>query len=418
MSHAAHAHDAALLAPDNVQPGAGAARGVGALLIAAGAAAVAAVAYTGFTGDAAAQKHAMFSYHVGFMACVALVCGSLAFVMALHQTGAGWSAVIRRTFENIASGAPLLLLMFIPTAALCFTKPGLLWAWMDSAHVAGDLIYQRKQPFLNLPFFMIRAVVYFAVWIGLAAALRGMSVAQDRDGDKWRTRRLRKLSAPGLILFSLATAFAAFDWMMSLDYHFFSTMWGVYFFAIGMLSTLALGTLFLLLQRSAGRLRGVVTGEHFHDLGKLLFGFTVFWGYIAFSQYFLIWYANIPEETAYLLTRRTEGWLSVSTALAVGKFVIPFLVLLPRPSRRSPFVLTLACLWILTMTLVDLFWIIRPEMAKQVAPQLTVTWIDIAGAIGPVLVLIGFVAMRTAGAALVPLKDPRLPLSLHHKNHI
>lgn len=417
MSHAAHGHDAALLAPDNVRPSGGS-RTVGSLFLLAGLAGVAAVAYTGYSGDAAAQKHAMYAYHVGFMACVALVCGSLAFVMALHQTGAAWSAVIRRTFENIASAAPLLLLMFVPTAALALSKPGLLWKWMDPAYVAGDIIFQRKEAFLNVPFFMIRAAIYFTVWIGLATALRRMSVAQDTDGDKWRTRTLRKLSAPGLIFFALATAFASFDWMMSLDYHFFSTMWGVYFFAQGMVATIALGVLILLALRGAGRLEGVVTSEHFHDLGKLLFGFTVFWGYIAFSQYFLIWYANIPEETAYLITRRTEGWLSVSTALAVGKFVIPFLVLLPRPSRRSPVVLTLACLWIIAMLLLDLFWVIRPEMAKQTAPQLSVTWIDAVGAVAPVLLMIGFVAIRMGGASLVPLKDPRLPLSLHHKNHI
>lgn len=415
MSHGAHSH-ATLLAPANVLPR-GTGKGVGLFLMALGLGAIAYLANYFRTGDATAQTHAMFAYHLGFVFALCLTLGALAFVMALHQTGAGWSAVVRRQFENIMSAAPLMLLLFIPTAILCVTKPGLLFHWMD-AHAASDPLFVKKQAFLNTPFFLARAAIYFTVWIGLVALLRGNSLRQDQDGDRWRTRTMRRLSAPGLALFALATAFAAFDWLMSVDYHFFSTMWGVYYFAQSMLAALALGVLMLLLLRNTGKLEGVVTKEHFHDLGKLIFGFTVFWGYIAFSQYFLIWYANIPEETAFFIARREGGWMDVSRALAIGKFILPFLVMLPRPSRRSPVVLALVCVWILSITVLEQFWVIGPAGRKAFGGAPEVNWVDALGLAGPLLMFLGFVAWRAASTPLIPLKDPRLDLSLHHKNYI
>lgn len=421
MSHAAMDHRR-LLAPENVSLPAGAGKLASAGLMLFGALAVAATAFAFFMGDSDQGKRAaIMGYHIGAVAVTAVSLGALAMIMALHQTGAGWSAVVRRQFENLASQFPVCLALFLPVLALCFVPGGgsMLWRWMDPAYVAGDVIFDVKRPYLNLPFFMVRNAIYFAVWIFIAGRLVSLSLGQDDDGDKTRTMRARTLSAPGLLLFALTTAFAGFDWLMTLDYHFFSTMWGVYFFALGFLAAVATVVLTLLTLRAKGRLDGVVTREHLHDMGKLLFGFTCFWAYIGFSQYFLIWYANIPEETAWATVRRHGEWMSVATLLAVGKFAFPFIALLARPARRSPPWLAFICVWILAMTLVDVFWLVRPELVKKIedAP-LALSWVDFVGPAGPVMIYAGVLIRRIGSRPLIPLKDPRLARSLGHKNTI
>ncbi|MGD9692344.1 MAG: quinol:cytochrome C oxidoreductase [Phycisphaerales bacterium] len=421
MSHAG-AHHGSLLEERNVSLGAGAGGAASIGLIVAGLAGIAATVFAGMGDASGAARTALMSYHIGFLFVLALSLGSLGLVMVFHQTGAGWSAVIRRVFEQVMWSVPLALALFVPVLVLSvvpgIVKPGLLFKWMNPEYVAGDVLYQKKEAFLNVPFFVIRAVIYFAVWIALAGVLRKLSLGQDIDGDKWRTWKMRRISAPGLLLLALTAAFASFDWIMALDYHFFSTMFGVYFFAISMVSTMSFCVLTLLVLRAKGRLHGVFTGEHLHDMGKLVWGLTIFWAYIGFSQYFLIWYANIPEETAWLLARREGGWLSVSTALAVGKFAIPFIVLLARPARRSVGVMTVVCVWVLVMTLVDLFWLIRPELKPAGTPSLEVTWVDVVGPLGPIAIFVGVFIRRLGKAPLIPTKDPRLDLSLHHVNHI
>lgn len=421
MSHAVVDHRR-LLAPENVSLPAGAGKVASMGLIFFGVVAIGATAFAFATGaEEQAKRAALMGYHIGAVAVTAVSLGALAMIMALHQTGAGWSAVIRRQYENLASQFPVCLALFLPLLVLCFVPGGgsLLWRWMDPAYVAGDVIFEAKSAYLNLPFFIARNVIYFAVWIFVAGRLVSLSLGQDVDGDKWRTKKARTFSAPGLLLFALTTAFAGFDWLMTLDYHFFSTMWGVYFFAIGFLAALCTVVLTVLTLRAKGRLDGVVTKEHLHDMGKLMFGFTCFWAYIGFSQYFLIWYANIPEETAWVVSRRQGEWMTVATLLAVGKFAFPFLALLARPARRNPVWLGFICVWLLCMTLVDVFWLVRPELVKKIpdAP-LALTWVDFVGPLGPILVYAGVFIRRVGSRPLIPLKDPRLDRSLGHKNTI
>jgi hypothetical protein len=421
MSHAA-VDRRTLLAPDNVTLPAGAGRAASAGLIVLGVLAIAATGFAYFTGaDDHAKGGALMAYHIGVVATVAISLGALGFIMALHQTGAGWSAVIRRQFENLASSFPVCLALFLPTLLLCFVPHGgsLLWGWMDAEHTAGDVVYEAKKAYLNLPFFIVRNVIYFAVWMLLASRLVSLSVGQDQDGDRWRTAKARTISAPGLLLFALTTAFAGFDWLMTLDYHFFSTMWGVYFFAIGFLAAICVGTLTFLTLRARGRLAGVFTEEHLHDLGKLIFGFTVFWAYIGFSQYFLIWYANIPEETAWFSARRQGEWMWLATLLAVGKFAFPFCAMLPRPARRNAAWVAFISLWLLTVSLIELFWVVRPELVKgETNSTLGLTWVDFVGPLGPILVYFGVYIRRIGTRPLIPLKEPRLDRSLAHKNTI
>lgn len=372
----------------------------------------------GLTAGGEAAKVALHAYHIGFLATVGLSIGALGFVMIFHQTNAGWVASIRRQFENMMS------LVWVP-AILCaglillqwavWNKHVFLFPWMDAEHVAGDPLYEHKKGFLNLPFFGIRAVVYFAVWFVLAGLLYNFSVRQDHDGDRWHTAAARKLSAIGLPLFAFTTAFAAFDWLMSLDYHWFSTMFGVWFFAGNAVSCVALVTLVLIMLRANGRMHGAFTHEHLHDMGKLLFAFTVFWAYISFSQYFLIWYADLPEETGFFITRKTESYGILSWALPIGHFIVPFLWLLPRPGRRKMMHVGVACVWILLMHLVDLYFVVRPEAGQF---DQKIVWIDIVGVLGPVLLFVGALARQIGRGPLVPLKDPRLHEALEHKNYV
>lgn len=414
MSHAA-VDKARLLAPDNTALAAGAGAGLSAGLIALGLVLAIVTAVAGAMGDHAAARTAMAAYHTGFLVVTGLALGGLAFNMILHQVNAGWAALIRRQVEQVMAMLPFCALLFLPTLALVFLRPGLLWSWMDPEHVAGDLLYQEKSAYLNTGFFVVRSALYFLVWIWLARSLFRWSVEQDHTGDKWLTAKMRRRSSYGLLLFAFTTAFAGFDWEMTLDHHWFSTMFGVYFFAGNMGAALAFITLVLLALKASGRLSGLVTEEHFHDLGKLLFGFVVFWAYIGFSQYFLIWYGNIPEETAWFVQRREHGWMNVSVALSVGRFIVPFIVLMPRPARRSPLILWLMGLWLVFFHIVDVYWVVRPNIEEAAG---VVGWLDVVGVLAPICLFLGMLVRRIASQPLVPMKDPRLDESIAHWNTI
>lgn len=371
----------------------------------------------GMTAGGQAPSVALHAYHVGFLASLGLALGSLGFVMIFHQTNAGWVASIRRQFENVMSliWVPAILCGGLVIMQWAMWKKVYLFPWMDPEHTAGDVIYQHKSAFLNIPFFGIRALVYFAIWGLLSFLLYNYSVRQDHDGDRWHTAAARKLSAIGLPLFAFTTAFAGFDWLMSLDYHWFSTMFGVWFFAGNAVSTMALVTLVLIMLRFNGRMHGAFNEDHLHDMGKLLFAFVVFWAYISFSQYFLIWYADLPEETGFFIGRKVESFGILSWVIPICHFIVPFLWLLPRPGRRSMLHVGVACVWILVMHLVDLYFVVRPEAG---AFNREIVWIDIVGVLGPVLLFIGAVARQVGRGPLIPLKDPRLHEALEHKNYV
>ena len=377
----------------------------------------------GLSGDAQAAKTAIFALHTGFAMTIGFPLASLVLVMILNQTGAGWSATIRRQFENIMSLIWLPGLMFagiLVLQAVYVMRSGggedapYLWSWMNPAHTAGDPIYLHKQAYLNFWFFLARALTYFAIWCGLAFWLYNLSTRQDVDGDRWHTATSRKISAVGIPLFAFSAAFAGFDWIMTLDYHWFSTMLGVHFFARAMVAALALGTLVLIALRSFGRLHGAFTNDHLHDLSKLMFAFIVFWAYISFSQYFLIWYANIPEETMFFQIRKTGAWTWMSWVIPICHFILPFIILLPRPWRRSRTLMAVMCVYMIAIQTLDTYWMIRPDVAG-VGPG---AWVDIPGVLGPMLIFFGFMVRKVASGPLIPLHDPRLDEALHHKNYV
>ncbi|MFH1466300.1 MAG: quinol:cytochrome C oxidoreductase [Pseudomonadota bacterium] len=340
---------------------------------------------------------------------LSLVLGGLVFVLIQHLTRAGWSVVVRRLAEGLAMGAPLAALLILP---LLFGL-GHLYPWADPARVAEEPLVQAKLGYLNAPFFTARVVGYLAIWTGLGWFLFRRSVRQDADGDPRHTLTLQTWSAPGVVLFTLTTTFAGFDLLMSLEPAWYSTIFGVYVFAGALVAALATMILMIRGLQATGRLRLAITPEHLHDLGKLLFGFTIFWAYIAFSQYMLYWYANLPEETVFYRTRMAGGWEWVGLALLVGHFALPLLLLISRHPKRRPILLALGAAWLLGMHWVDLLWLVGPAVHPE---ALQVTAPEVALGVGMSGLLVAWLALVLRRVALVPVRDPRLPESLTFEN--
>lgn len=392
---------------------------------------------------------ALHAYHVGVMTCLGLVLGALVFYMFSAVANTGWWVLFKRPFEHMMSLSWVALLLFLSVVvmqALFVSVQGVetdkvnsvyapfLWNWMDPYYTGAvlesvpaseaealkaekgmslDPLFVHKESYLSVGWFWVRAIAYFAVWIGLASIIIGLSKRQERDGDKWHSLSIGRVCAIGLPLFAFATAFASFDWLMTLDYHWFSTMFGVYYFAGSLLSALCLGCFTLIVLSVIGKMKGAFTVEHRHDMAKLIFGFTVFWAYITFSQYFLIWYAAIPEETLWFNWRK-DNWNWLEWAVPIGHFIVPFLLLLPRPNRRSIPILGFACVWLFAFHVLDLYWIIRPEVKG--VPH--IAWQDVFGVFGPIALFVGLFVRKLGAGPLIPSNDPRSQEALEHKNYV
>jgi len=375
--------------------------------------------FAGGEGEVPSGKIALSAYQTGAIAALGMMLGSLVFVMIIHQTSTGWAALVRRQAENVMSLMPLgCLLVAVALVLSLIASPEIsLYNWMDTAHVSGDPVYQHKAVYLNMIFWSVRSAAYMLVWIWLARGLVRWSREQDRTGDGSLTTKMRRRSSYGIVIFAFTTAFASFDWMMALDYHWFSTMFGVYFFAQNMGAGLAATILVMVWIRRSGRAMELTTQEHLHDMGKLLFGFTAFWGYIAFSQYFLIWYTNIPEETAWFIRRKTGDWQFWAMLLPICRFVVPFVMLMPRPNRRSPVILSIMSVWVLAFTIYDLLFVIRGEVYGADGAALTLGPVDAIAAVAPMLLVFGVLLLRIVKHPLAPPHDPRIDEALHHKNY-
>lgn len=360
-------------------------------------------------GYAADPKRFAFSYLTAFLFVVSLGLGALFFVMVQHLSGAVWSVSLRRVAENLMATLPAAAVLLLPVALSLHE----LYEWTHREAVAADPVLQGKQPWLNTPFFLVRAAIALLLWALLARLLRGWSLAQDRQPESPHLRPPTRLSAGGLVLTILTVTVAAFDWIMSLEPHWYSTVFGVYFYTGGAVASVAALILILLGLRRAGYLVREVHVEHYHDLGKWLFGLTVFWAYIAFSQYMLIWYANLPEETAWFRTRTQGGWLPWAVILALGHFVLPFFALISRAAKRNLRWLGLVAVWMVAMHFLDLYWQVMPVLHRG-GPAWH--WMDgaallaVAGSAG----LLFWQHLR--GQALVPASDPRLARSLEFHN--
>jgi hypothetical protein len=357
--------------------------------------------------NTALNQQFAFSWLVASMYFFTLAVGGLFWVLVHHATDAEWSVLVRRVLENLAWLVPVTLLFFIP-AILC---AGNLWSWW-SVPVGTDSILDHKRWYLSHGFFVLRYLIYFFGLSTVALALRRNSVSQDADGNPVRTLRMRKLGIAGIPIFAFSLTFSAFDWLMGLDYKWGSTMWGVYIFAGSAGSSMSLLVLLVTWLKSKGYLKGV-TLEHYHIMGKLMLAFTIFWAYIGFSQYMLIWYANIPEETEYFIRRNIASWHTLSTLLVVGRFFLPFPLLLLQWTKKTVPVICSVAGWILVMQALDLYVIIMPMLHKTgVAFSFLdiFTFLGIGGTMGALFL---WLLPKTN---LFPLRDPRLPESLRLSN--
>jgi hypothetical protein len=346
-----------------------------------------------------------YAYLTGFAYVVTLGLGGLLFILIMHVTKTSWSIAARRQAEWIAGILPVALLLAIPLVFFAHD----IYEWMHEGAMH-DPILAKKAAYLNPKRFYLFGIVYFVIWIGASTYFRRRSLEQDRTGDPKITLAMQKAAAPAILLTALSLSFAGFDWLMSLQPHWYSTIFGVYVFSGAMTSALSLISLGTILFQRRGLYGPVSTVEHRHDLGKLLFGFTVFWTYIAFSQYFLIWYANIPEETIFYRLRLEHGWRTVSQLLVIGHFVLPFVLLLSRHVKRHMLGLGFAAVWMLFMHWIDLYWIVMPNWSEATHTHgVGFSWVDLSGWFAPLGIMAFWWTYRASRDPVYPVRDPRLP---------
>lgn len=386
-----------------------------------------AVSLIGFFVD---PRYAAYSYLIGMLFTTSIVIGMLFLVMIHHIFDAYWSTIIRRQAENFLAALPWMGLLFIPLVLITYLyKQDTLWIWMDPDHVlhghgtvAEDILYQKKTWWLSEPFFWARAVFCFVAWVYLARVFRRNSITQDADGAPTHTFSSRKHAAGGLVVVALTWSMFGFDWIMSLEYHWFSTMFGVWFFANAMRAALAVLVLVAAFLVAKGPLKGIFNTKHLHDLSTLCFAFTVFWAYISFSQYFLIWNGNIPEETFWYNYREEGMWWGVSMFLIFGHFLFPFLFMLQYPLKtKYPSMVFMAC-WILFMQLFDIIFNVLPALkdehghtAQLFHHPLGFLWL-IAAVVGGIGVLLWAYWTSYYKVKIIPIRDPRISECLNH-NH-
>jgi hypothetical protein len=355
------------------------------------------------------ESHQQFfvSYLTSFMFWLSLGLGGLFFVLIQHGTRAGWSIVVRRIAENWMAVLPILGLLVVPV----FVGQSEMYHWVHPAE--DDLILQKKAGYFDQGFYMARSIAVVVIWTLLASALYRWSTRQDKTGDTALSHKMRWWAPLGYVAFAITTTIAAIDWMMSLDPHWYSTIFGVYYFAGTVMASGAAITLSAMAIQKTGVLKEAITTEHYHDLGKWTFAFVVFWAYIALSQFLLIWYANIPEETIWYGHRAAHGWEYLTMFLPIAHFLIPFFFLMSRHIKRKKPLLALGAAWILFSHYVDLFWLIQPAVHVD---HFSIHIADLLCLVGLGGIAIGAFAWFTMRSPTTPVNDPRLSESLRFEN--
>jgi hypothetical protein len=314
------------------------------------------------------------SYLFAFSFWLAIPLGSLAILMLQYLTGGEWGWIIRRSLEAAARTLPLIALLFVP---VLIGLPA-LYPWAQAEHVAGDAVLQHKAGYLNVPFFVARALFYLGAWAALGFFLARWSQQQD-DVSARADQRLRRLSAPGLLLYFFTMTFAAIDWFMSIEPDWYSTIYGVLWIVNQGLTALAFAIVALALSEQRPPLAAYLRPNHFHDLGNLLLAFVMLWAYVAFSQYLIIWSGNLAEEIPWYIKRTAGGWRWIPPALIVGHFFLPFLLLLQRGVKQKSTKLACVAGAILVLRILDNYWLLVPGFGHAAAK---VHWLDVAAIVG------------------------------------
>ena len=367
----------------------------------------------GILGAFANVEQFFVSWLIGFLFCLGLTLGSLGFLMLQHLSGGKWGLVSRRVFEAASRTLPIVTLLFIP---ILFGLPK-LFEWARPEAVQADHILQLKAPYLNVPFFVVRAVIYFTFWIACAWLLTKWSAEQDRGITATTPEdsvRFRTLSAPGLLFLVLTVTFASVDWVMSLDAEWYSTIFGLLTVAGQGLLALAFTIAVLALVAPEPSLARWMAPEQFHDLGKLLLAFVMLWAYLAFSQFLIVWSGNLPEEIPWYIERMRGGWGAIAILLILGHFALPFLLLLSRDLKRHAGLLAKVAMFVILMRLVEIIWLIAPVFAHDGFP---VHWMNVAIPIGLAGLWVFLFARNLRSRSLVPQNDPYFKQAFAHDAH-
>ncbi|MFN3269733.1 MAG: quinol:cytochrome C oxidoreductase, partial [Candidatus Kapaibacteriota bacterium] len=327
--------------------------------------------------------------------------GSLFFIGIEYLTGAVWSVPFRRVAEINSAIIFVLPILIVPIILNIHS----LYHWTHIEAVQNDTILKNKAPYLNETFFIIRTVVFIFLWFLFYYLFISNSRKQDSTSDQKLTKRNSIVSAAFMPVFAISLTFFAIDWLMSLEPHWYSTIFGVYYFAGTFLASLGAFTYISILLNEKGYLVEGLGPDHYYSMGALLFGFTNFWAYIAFSQFMLIWYANLPEETFWFINRGVGSWFYMSIGIILVKFIVPYILLLPQPAKMDPKRLKIAALWILFAHYYDLFWVVMPTFSKNGIPFNWFELVPIVLGLGLFIMVFYYVASKVN---LVPIGDPKL----------
>jgi len=353
------------------------------------------------------QTRASFNYLLSYTFLVSISVGALFLISLEYVTNADWSVPLRRIVEIFAGLIPYLAILVIP---LLFSMHD-LYHWTHEDVVANDKILQGKSAYLNIPFFTVRVFVMIGIWFVFYFNLSRNSRKQDTSGDQALTTINTRLSAIFIPIFAVTVSITAFDWLMSVNPHWFSTIFGVYYFSGTVIAVLAAVTIAVVILKEKGYLHRRLTADHLYSLGALMFAFLVFWGYIAFCQYLLIWYADLPEETMWFLQKWTGNWKIFSILLIVIHFVVPFIALLSHPAKMNPKRLMFVSVWLLFAHLYDLYWMVMPEM-PGLENGYIFSWIDFVFPIAAVGFVMIVFSMKAKKENLIPVGDPKLKRGL------
>jgi hypothetical protein len=364
------------------------------------------------------------SWLIGFLFVLNLAIGSLALLMLQHLSGGQWGLVGRRIFEAGSRTLPFVAVLFLPV--LFGMKR--LFTWADPVKVEASHVLQLKEPYLDVTFFIIRAVVFFLFWLACMWLLNKWSAAQDRGEGvtKLDSVRFRTLSAPGLLFLVITLTFASVDWVMSLEPEWFSTIFGLLTLAGYGLTALAFTITVLSLIDRDGAAAGIVTPRHFHDFGKLLLAFVMLWAYLSFSQFLIIWSGNLPEEIPWYIARVRGSWGYVAIALVIGHFALPFAVLLSASVKKRSGSLARIAVFVMAMRLVDTIWLVAPAFRQFAPPEAggahsalasPMHWMDVAIPIGLAGLWIFMFVRSLRSRALFPANDPYFKEAFAHEAH-
>jgi hypothetical protein len=348
------------------------------------------------------------SYLVAFCFCLGIALGSLAILLLQYLTGGGWGLVLRRPLEAGTRTLPLLALLFVPV----LMGMGSLYVWAHPSQVDGAPALEWKRPYLNVTFFAVRAVFYFAAWLAFAYLLNRRSRNEDRAQPLGSEHAFRNLCGVGLGIYGLTMTFAAIDWGMSLEPHWYSSMYGALFAFSQVLSAFSCMTAAVILLSAGTGLNGHLHPQRLRDLGNLLMAFVMMWAYLSFSQFLLIWSGNLREEIPWYLHRMEGGWQYVALFLLLFSFVVPFLMLLNGDLKTNPRLLVWVALLVLAMRFVELIYLVKPAFSPA---HFQLHWLDLATLVGVGGIWLAFFTRQVRSMPVLPLHDPRLlEASNHH----